>query len=205
MRLIDDNVDTLVRRISPFTDERVTGPDKPDSYNDDLRLSCSTPCAAIWAGGQRKKIQYNISDAISRTDHVGRAMKERFHLSDDAPLPPEIKTATEFLLTTPDREILCFWEAQILRLKELVGNCAPTQADWGGGDSAPNLSTATGIKAVAIHHLLTQLGLGGSNWRRQFIYGFGALMAFPTAVSSPPTDKTSKPCPRERAFEGAVG
>ena len=76
------------------------------------------------------QIQYNIPGAISRTDHVDRAMKERFRLSDDAPLPPGVKTATEFLLTTPDKEILPFWEAQLQRLKELVGNCAPTQADW---------------------------------------------------------------------------
>ena len=115
---------------------------------------------------------------MARTDYVERAIKERFRLSGDVPLLPEIKTATEFLLTTPDNEILSFWEAQLLRLKELEGNCAPMQADWDGEASAPIRSSSTGIKAVATQHLLTQLGLGGSNWMRQCIYGFDAMGTF---------------------------
>ena len=39
---IDDKVDTLIRQISHFKEEWITGPDKPASYNDDLRLSCFT-------------------------------------------------------------------------------------------------------------------------------------------------------------------
>ena len=130
-------------------------------------------------------------------------MKERFQLSDDAPLPPEIKTATEFLRTSPDKESLPFWASQLQRLKELVGKSAPMQADWEEAAPASIRSAPTGIKAVATQRLLTQLGLVGSNWIRQFIYGFGAMGTFSQDGVSPPADKTPKPCPPEREFEGA--
>ena len=67
--IIDEKVDTLAHRIHPFKKEWITGPDRPTSYNDDLRLSRFTPCAAIWAGGNGNK-----SNIISRTQFRGRIM-----------------------------------------------------------------------------------------------------------------------------------
>ena len=45
----------------------------------------------------------------------------------------------------------------------------------------PLLAESAGIKSVAIPHLASQYGLGGSRWAEQFIYGFGAMGTFPQA------------------------
>ena len=78
------------------------------------------------------------------------------------------------------------------------------QADWDEATSASIRSAPAGIKAVEIQHLLTQLWLGGSNWMRQFIYGFGATGHFSQDGVFPPSDHTPKHCPPERAFGGAA-
>ena len=78
------------------------------------------------------------------------------------------------------------------------------QADWAAATSASIRSAPTGIKAVATQHLMTQLGLGGSKWMRQFIYGFDVMGAFSHDGVFPPSGKTLKPCPPERAFEGSA-
>ena len=95
--------------------------------------------------------------------NVERAMVEPFRLSGEDHLPPEVKNATGTHLRTPEMEILPFWASQLERMEELVGNCAPTQSDWDGADSAPTRAAYDGIKAVSTQHLMSQLGEGASN------------------------------------------
>ena len=46
---------------------------KPDSYLGDINLQHYVANNRTWAGEQRKGVRYNITDAISRTDHVEKA------------------------------------------------------------------------------------------------------------------------------------
>ena len=78
---------------------------KPDSFNDDLRLSTFTSSNMTWAGQQKKGIQFNIPDASPYLDHVDRAMREPFHLSDEIPLPGEVMDSLQFIQSTPVDEL----------------------------------------------------------------------------------------------------
>ena len=121
---------------------------------------------------------FNINDATADTDHVEEAMREPFHLSAPASLPPEAISAADYLSRTPVSDIVSGWKSQIRRLKDLVHACEPMQAEWDRATPRPLRDASSGIKSVARPHLMSQFGLGGSRWTKQFIYGFEFMGAF---------------------------
>ena len=164
--------------ITPFNSEWIQPPGVPESYNEDLLLSHFSSSRAIWAGQQRAKVMYNISDAKSHADHVYKAMREPFHLADKAPLPGEISEALQFLQSNSGDVIRSEWAGQLRRLGELSLELEPTQTIWTDATLPAIRQAAAGAKPVLISHFLTQLGKGGSRWLKQFAHGFGAIGTF---------------------------
>ena len=175
--------------IADFRRDWVTGPENPDSPNGDLFMPHFESSSRIWAGEQRRKLTFNITDATSHTDHVEKAMREPFHLSDPVPLPPEVKAATAYLSRTPDSEVLSSWKSQIRRLKDLVTACEPMQAEWDRMTPDSIRGASSGIRSVALLHLMSQFGLGGKRWMKQFIYGFDVMGTFSQDGLFPPDEK----------------
>ena len=121
----------------------------------------------IWAIEQRRGVTFNITDAASHTDHVEKATREPFRLSEPAPLPPEVKAAADYHSRTPDSEVLSSWKSQIRRLKDLVTACDPMQAEWGRMTPDSIRGASSGVGSVALIRLMSQFGLGGSRWVNQ--------------------------------------
>ena len=71
--------------ILPFQGISRPTPTRPSSFNDDLAMSTFLKGAKIRAGLQRRGIQYIIPDAQSELDHVDRASRGPFRLSDRIP------------------------------------------------------------------------------------------------------------------------
>ena len=148
---------------------------KPVSYSDDITLSHYVASNRTWAGEQRKGAHYNITCAISRTDHVERAMLEPFHLAGEIPIPPDVTRAIDFISPTPDRSIRKFWNIQLSRLKSLVKGGADTQLSWDSCRPQSVADAQSPIRTVSIAQLLALLGVGGDKWLKQFIYGFDII------------------------------
>ena len=68
---------------------------------------------------------------------------------------------------------------------------------------APIQAASAGIKSVAILHMMSQFGLGGSRWAKQFIYGFGVMGTSPHAGLYSPDGKTATPESPDRFFPDA--
>ena len=144
-------------------------PTRPDSFNNDLVMTSFVKGAKTWAGQQRRGIQYNIPDATSKLDHVDRASREPFHLSDRIPIPDEIEESILFVNSTPTDEVLQYWDDQLARLEVLISASAPCQAEW-DGMIPDRIRPASGfIKTVALTELLHQYGMKGATWMQQFI------------------------------------
>ena len=108
-----------------------------------------------------------LTDATSHTGEVEKAMREPLHLSEPAPLPPEVKAALAYLARTPDSDVVSSWKQQLRRLKDLVLACEPTQAEWDREAPDSIRGPSSGIRSVALLHLMSQFGLGGARWMKQ--------------------------------------
>ena len=101
-----------------------------------------------------------------------RALKERFPLAQDIPLPDETKGAADFVSDSPPHSVADFWDSQLDKLDALKSALLPHQKQW---DAAihPAIKPAAGkIQTLLIRELAEQCGLGGSKWLGQFAVGF---------------------------------
>ena len=132
-------------------------------------------------------------------------MREPFRLSDSAPTPqPEVISAADCIARTPDSDISSDWKAEIRRLEELVHPCEPMQAEWDRMTPTPLRGASAGTKSVALILLMSQFGLGGSRWMKQFIYGFGAMGAFSHDVLFTHGGEMEQPASPARPFSDAA-
>ena len=116
--------------IEPLSDARIPDISKPETYNDDLYMTCVQPDRATWAGEQTKSDVFNIPGAISHAGHVRQAMRQPFHLASPTPIPEDLTRALSFASDTPGGTIRRFWTRQVKALKQLVRSARPIQ---GGG------------------------------------------------------------------------
>ena len=168
-------------------------PDLPDSFNDDLFLSAFRPSSFIWAGEQRKGIQFNTPYATSKTNHVDRDLSDPFRHTADVQLPGELAAALEFIHRAPSQRVRSIWQSHLGRIALQVGNVAEIQDGW---DSAiPELIRPSGgfDKTSALSALMRRYGLGGQCWIMQFIFGFWARGAFPQRGGFPMGQRASSP------------
>ena len=184
-----------LRPIEKFDLSRIPPPRPPTrqaSFNDDLVLGHFRSSPMTWADEQRKGIQFNTPHASSHADHVFQVVKEPFRLSGPIPLPGEIISSLEFLSSYSDEKIRGIWAEQFSRLSGLISAAAPTQEAW--NSSAPSLRPVAGsIKTVALSFLMDSMGLGGSRWIRQFIYGFDVIGSFSQSSVLPLNIRASFP------------
>ena len=177
-------------------------PTRPDSFNNDLVMTSFVKGAKTWAGQQRRGIQYNIPDATSKLDHVDRASREPFHLSDRIPIPDEIEESILFVNSTPTDEVLQYWDDQLARLEVLISASAPCQAEW-DGMIPDRIRPASGfIKTVALTELLHQYGMKGATWMQQFIFGFDIIGSFSQRNVFPVNPKAKEPAPLDVVWGG---
>ena len=162
----------------PYDQSRIKDFAQPSSYNVDLELSNFTPINKTWVGGQRNGIHFNITDAAPHTDFVDKATRGTFHLSDPAPLPPEILDSVSFLLPHSGDEIRRIRRAQLRRLKALVRAAEPMHAERYSQTPTDSTSSTGDVNIAALTHLMDQWGLGGQLWLMQFVFGFDIAGAF---------------------------
>lgn len=130
-------------------------------HSGDINIPHYIASNRTWVGEQRKCSHYNITDSISSTDHVEKAILYPFRLAGEIPLPSDESRDMDFIPSTPGRRIRKIRMAQFPRLKSLVKGWADTQLSW---DKCRPQSAADGqspVRTVPIAQLLAQLGLGG--------------------------------------------
>ena len=81
--------------------------------------------------------------------------------------------------------------------------CEPMQSDCGRMKPIPLRAASSGIKSVALLHMMSQFGLGCSRWSKQFITGFDVVGAFPQGGLFMPGEKMGKPDSPARPFPDA--
>ena len=94
--------------VPQFDPDRVPGLAKHPSYNDDLRLGSFTQSKLVWADVQKKVLSPAITDPLSYSDHIIRAVQSEFPLGAEIPLPEELKTSLDWISTAPLRSWLSF-------------------------------------------------------------------------------------------------
>ena len=109
LHVVDIEAPCGFNSIANFRSDWITGPTKPDSYNDDLIMSRFEPISKIRAGGETKEISVNIPDSTARSDHAEEAARSPFRLSDSVPLPPEVISAANYLARTDRRRTNSGW------------------------------------------------------------------------------------------------
>ena len=189
--------------VSPFQGIQKPDPIRPESFNDDLSLSIFRKGTKVWAGQQRKGIQYSIPDASSKLDHVNRASRETFHLSDRIPLPDELCESIQFIRSVSLETAVQFWDAQLGRIEALISESMPFQATWDSFIPERIRSAAGFIKTVALSELMHQFGMKGEVWLRQFIFGFDILGSFSQRGVFPVCTKTRPPAHPDIIWEDA--
>ena len=154
-----------------FSVDGLPSPDKPTSFNDDLRLGSFRPSRYTWAGEQRKGIAMHI-EASSIDDHLQKAIRADFFLSKEIPLPPEVIKSIGVIANSDPRALRAWWKLQLARVKGVVNCAADLQEIW--NNSTPDyIKTSTGkLQTVALAFLLRTFDLGGGNWIKQFTFGF---------------------------------
>ena len=176
---------------------------RPESFNDDLSLSAFRKGDKIWAGQQRKGIQYSIPDASSKLDHIERASREPFHLSGRIPLPGELRESIQFIRPVSLETVVHFGDAQLGRIEALISESAPFQAEWDSSIPERIRSAAGFVKTVALSELTHQFGMRGDLWLRQFIFGFDILGSFSQRGVFPVCAKTRPPASPDILWEDA--
>ena len=73
-------------------------------------------------GKQRNGICCTISTAESRVDHARKALKMRFPLSQENPMPRELSAALDFVRTSAEEDILTYWKHQVDAQSQLAEN-----------------------------------------------------------------------------------
>ena len=154
-----------------FSVNGLTSPDKPTSFNDDLRIGSFRPIRYTWAGEQRKGIAMHIMGASSIDGHLRKATKADFFLPKEIPLPPEVARSVRIIAESGPKALRAWWELQLDRVKGIVNCAADLQTMW--NDAAPtSIKSATGrLQRVAHSFILKTFDLGGGKWDKQFIYG----------------------------------
>ena len=77
-------------------------------------------------------------------------------------------------------------------MKDLL-SAASAQEVWNSCIRPSHRPVAGSVRAVVLSTLLDSLGIGGSRWIRQFIYGFDLVGSFSQASASPRDCKESPP------------
>ena len=188
----------------PFDADRAPPLTKPGYCNDALRMTSFPPSRTVWAGEQRKETPFNIPDARPHSDHVYKSLEQPCHLADHIPIPEDPSGDVHYIRDTPNLSIPKTIHAHLKAVKDLVSAVRPTQLIWGAA-SPPALQPTSGrIAPVALVHLLSQYGMGGSRWARQFVLGFDAIGGFSQKSLSPhgPGVK-SQSCPDSPLFGAA--
>ena len=85
----------------------------------------------------------------------------------------------------------------------LVRECDPMHAEWDRMAPKPLRGSSAGIKSVALIRLMSQFGLDGSRWAKQFIYGFDVMGTFSHDGLFTPGGKAAKPASSTHPFPDA--
>ena len=99
------------------------------------------PCPFLFADKQRKGTHEAFGACCDMPGHVERALKEKFPLAQDIPLPKVTQKSADFIADSCPRAISAFWDSQLDRVKAMVSDVAEHQRTW---DSAIFPSTKTG-------------------------------------------------------------
>ena len=116
--------------IRPFNPATAPPKTRPKSSDDDLQMGPFRPSKLVWSGEQRRGIAMRITDAVSIEDHVMKGMGLEFFIAKDIPLPPEMDTAMDQMISTPLSLQVEFWQEQMDRVKKVVEDAANIQATW---------------------------------------------------------------------------
>ena len=156
--------------------------------NDNVRIESCEASPFLFADKLRKDIHEAFDGRKDLGEHVSSAMKERFPLSQDTPLPAETKRAADFVRKCRPMDVANFWGEQLGRLSRLNAELPTHQAQW-GGIIDPALKPAAGkIRTLTIRHHAAQCGLGGERWMDQFETGLPNTWAMSQkGVPPPPT------------------
>ena len=83
-----------------------------------------------------------------------------------------------WVIYTPGRENLTFWESQLGRLRKLARSMDPRQMELNGWIPLELRGSAGKIKSAEIHQLLPNCSLCGDRWLLQLTFGFPTTWAF---------------------------
>ena len=191
--------------IRPFRAEMLPPMKKPSSYNDDVRVPHFVSARRAYLGAQRKGIVDDHPNAKSIKGLVVEALRAPFVLDQAIPLPESTKKALNFLRFSRPEDVAEFLKLQLYMTSSLVEAATPHEKHRGKLIPSQIRPAAEKIELPAFLSLMLQLGLGGSRWRRQFIYGFklvGRLRQCDTFPSDPRMTK-NKILPTKSFFSEA--
>ena len=124
----------------------------------------------------------HIKDSTSIDDHLRRAIKADFFLSEEISLPPEVVRSVRISADSDPKALRPWWKLQLNRVKGVVNSAADLQTIWNNA-TPTSIKPATGrLQTVALAFLLTTFDLGGEKWIKQFTYGFPLIGTYPRKV-----------------------
>ena len=85
----------------------------------------------------------HIDDATSVQNHVEKAVKEEFYLSNDIPLPPEVDDSIRFIRSSTYAGAKSFWPNQLKKVGSYVTAAQGIQDLW-TKETPPSIRPATG-------------------------------------------------------------
>ena len=121
--------------IPKFDHDKVPILAKHLSYNDDIRLGCFAPSKLVRGDTQKRGASPAITDPLSYTDRITRAVSAEFPLGVDIPLPEEVTCSLDWIASAPPEVVAKFWADQLDKLSTLVTDCSGHQGIW--NDSIP--------------------------------------------------------------------
>ena len=112
------NLNEFIRNatIPIFSVDGLPSPDRPTSYNDDLRLGSFRPIRYTWAGEQRKGISTHIADSSPIEGHIKKATESDFSLAKEIPLPPEVLRSLDIVARSNPQALRAWWKLQLERV-----------------------------------------------------------------------------------------
>ena len=132
------------------------------------------------------------------------SLRAPFFLDQEIPLPESTKKALNFWRLIRPEDVAKFRKLQLYRTSSLVEAATPHEKQRWGFTPSQIRPAAEKLEPSAFLSMMLQLGIGGSRWCQQFIYGsklVGRLIQCDTFPADPRMTK-KKASPYEKLILG---
>ena len=147
---------------------------------------------------------FSLQGASSYEEHIEQSaempfpMETGFHI-----LPEDVQEAISYVSHRGSTGIRAFWLKQLAQIQQRARELMPILQQLRATVEPSKEASRARIHVPLLKELLEKTGMGGSEWRDQFVTGFPILGELGEPGVYPPSSLTPSYISREELFEGA--